>query len=1771
MRNMNKSFQKFLAASVSAVVVASAVAPVVPINVLSAEAAAKDFKDVDKESYYYEAVMNLSSRGVINGFTDNTFRPNEQVTRAQAAAIIAASLGLTGKSASNPGFKDVQEGAWHHQAISALVERKIMSGVDKEHFHPNKPVTRAELSKMIGLAFNLKPSTSTSKKFSDVPEKSWYSGFVGAMIDNKITSGMTTTTFAPDGKVTRGQMAAFIFRAEKTFAKAVAIEKVSNDSVTISGATYTLADSVKTILNPANEAALKNADIKFTADNGTITQITYLELKTSGTSNNHLTLDAKGGTVDGHVKISADNVTVKNLTTKGNFELAKEVQTSFTSDKLTVEGKTIITDEAAQTTFTKASSDKIYKSLTKTISQPVFKKAAEAAPKTNITFENATLKVVEVKKQDVKVGSKGTTKLEELSVSSNATITATEGVTIPKLTVQQGASQVEVNGAVQQLSVQSTDTFTLSGKANIDKLNINQKANVNLQSTGEIKEINSTNKETQITVNKDTKVGNVNVPEGTNVGDIITNYDEVKGNIEQIGGKTNPDAQPPAPPAPTPQPPAPDTMAPRLTNVTHEAPTHNSVDVKFTSSESGKVYYVALPAADPVPTKQQIKAGQDSTGAAAANKGSISVMDHTPTTIAVTGLTAETSYKIYLAAEDAATNLSDAVTLDVTTAEPDTTAPTIDPTHFGVDSVSTTSIDLKIKVNENATAYYVLLPENAVVPTVQQLKEGKDANNVPAMRSGTILLRPNHPHVRPINNLTDATKYKLYTVIEDAFGNQTEIFNFTAETLAEQTPPDVGQPAPVVEYASITKGFAFGSTELSLPYETGARYAIKVTESAVTVPNVGDSLPAETISYQVGDSIYNTSPGKFLQLYQVDANGKVLKFYQAEITEAMIQSRYEPRISFTQNQVQLKFNAPIVSSALTNTTIDSIISSLVVRGANNLRLSEEDIQSIEWDASNAALPQLILNMKTNFQVSIPYIVDLQLIPNKVEYDGAGRGQFSYGMTMASGGQYASILVPYIKELAGTTEDRQKADDVMKWLSLLSHSRELQNVTHTNRYLYQKLIAENQSNITDITSLQTYINLANDGGTTTPPTDPGTITLDPKMLYNGHSFKVYKYELLDMVENSHGLSLTSVESSRPEVLETLLDDQGYLHLNPKSSGVSTVTVTLSDGRKVEMELHVGDLSYGLEALNAMSLSGEFYDSYRYEITRAILEGTAEFNVSGNTIYQKEYDFFKEKVAEWMIRKKPTGGYASVADVISTFNMVVETVKALEEESRKYRYNIDVLSTVGNDNQPVDVTSRIYYYPDVTLDGTVAKQIVVNQYFGEHLQLGEDGKVMLVKNNTGNASVQESISITFEKNGITKNHHISANVIQQGVQLTNPIVEINSNYPIQVTRPGQDVYFYVSSDYQIDEIIAEQNGQRVKVSYLANSGENREMYKVTLGEVNGSDQQLTITARIADQTGTDSIVLEDWTWPIITSVQKDTARSRFVVTFSEPVQKRSETTNFNEAFRVSQGEVLNVTQVDERTFNVEVSDINADYLETPQSVHGYMMDFSDSIYSSGDVFVFNPTTAVLNEVFAKVNQSEPLSIYEVSSRNAVYLVDGDDFSYGTIERPDSFYDVHVEDLLLNDSEEQALEKIDAYFFSPQYHPYKDLEYIGVDGYKVTGSLVSNDNGGVALSQSIYFFAKFRAVSGDIIYSQKRSGLWVNEVDKDYAMELVNNLLGKIPADLTGYGHSDLDGYERDLTFQINLLKTLGATDAEIQGLSNYAKYEALKALVEQLNNN
>ncbi|MEK5038049.1 S-layer homology domain-containing protein [Sporosarcina sp. FSL K6-3457] len=186
---------------------------------LTGNAAGKQrFSDVPPTKHFAEAVYELAERNIIGGYPDGTFKPGNPITRGQAAAIIAKLTKMDLTNVKNPNFKDVSESNGYYKAIAALAEAGIIGGYEDGRYGPNDPIKRGQLASILVKAFDL-PRYSfdyTKNPFKDVVYSESHGSNILILYRLGIAGGTSPDRFSINTPVTRGQAAKMMRATEES-------------------------------------------------------------------------------------------------------------------------------------------------------------------------------------------------------------------------------------------------------------------------------------------------------------------------------------------------------------------------------------------------------------------------------------------------------------------------------------------------------------------------------------------------------------------------------------------------------------------------------------------------------------------------------------------------------------------------------------------------------------------------------------------------------------------------------------------------------------------------------------------------------------------------------------------------------------------------------------------------------------------------------------------------------------------------------------------------------------------------------------------------------------------------------------------------------------------------------------------------------------------------------------------------------------------------------------------------------------------------------------------------------------------------------------------------------------------------------------------------------------------------------------------------------------------------------------------------------------------
>ncbi len=172
------------------------------------------FNDVSSDFWAYEAISELSNRNIINGYLDNTFKPEANITRAEFAKIIVAATDSFDYEAQC-SLTDVKKDDWYYSYVASAMKKGYITGYPDGTFKPNDKITREDICTVVYRCIKDKLSQKqVSEVFGDGWQISSYAKeAVMQLYANGIINGMDATTFAPKNHATRAQTAKIIYTA----------------------------------------------------------------------------------------------------------------------------------------------------------------------------------------------------------------------------------------------------------------------------------------------------------------------------------------------------------------------------------------------------------------------------------------------------------------------------------------------------------------------------------------------------------------------------------------------------------------------------------------------------------------------------------------------------------------------------------------------------------------------------------------------------------------------------------------------------------------------------------------------------------------------------------------------------------------------------------------------------------------------------------------------------------------------------------------------------------------------------------------------------------------------------------------------------------------------------------------------------------------------------------------------------------------------------------------------------------------------------------------------------------------------------------------------------------------------------------------------------------------------------------------------------------------------------------------------------------------------
>ena len=162
----------------------------------------------------HKEISQFIQNSYANGYEDNTFRPDNQITRAEFVKLVNKYFGFEDKGISN--FKDINQKNWYYNDVCIAIKAGYINGYEDNTFRPNNLITREEAAKIIVSIKN--QQDNTYDKLNTFPDKhlvsNWAKPYVEGAIENGYLKGDNLKNLRPTSRITRAESVTLLSRIE---------------------------------------------------------------------------------------------------------------------------------------------------------------------------------------------------------------------------------------------------------------------------------------------------------------------------------------------------------------------------------------------------------------------------------------------------------------------------------------------------------------------------------------------------------------------------------------------------------------------------------------------------------------------------------------------------------------------------------------------------------------------------------------------------------------------------------------------------------------------------------------------------------------------------------------------------------------------------------------------------------------------------------------------------------------------------------------------------------------------------------------------------------------------------------------------------------------------------------------------------------------------------------------------------------------------------------------------------------------------------------------------------------------------------------------------------------------------------------------------------------------------------------------------------------------------------------------------------------------------
>lgn len=173
------------------------------------------FTDLQQSYWAWRDIKKIFELKISSGYPDNTFRPENRITRAEFTMMLIKALGIPEHTTGNPMFDDVPDTAWYYGCVQAAAKAGIVKGYEGNEFRPDNNITRQEITSMLIRALGREKEAAAREgaqpDYADADQIAlWAKGCVAMAKELRLISGYPDNTFRPLKNATRAEACAML-------------------------------------------------------------------------------------------------------------------------------------------------------------------------------------------------------------------------------------------------------------------------------------------------------------------------------------------------------------------------------------------------------------------------------------------------------------------------------------------------------------------------------------------------------------------------------------------------------------------------------------------------------------------------------------------------------------------------------------------------------------------------------------------------------------------------------------------------------------------------------------------------------------------------------------------------------------------------------------------------------------------------------------------------------------------------------------------------------------------------------------------------------------------------------------------------------------------------------------------------------------------------------------------------------------------------------------------------------------------------------------------------------------------------------------------------------------------------------------------------------------------------------------------------------------------------------------------------------------------------